>query len=157
MRDSNFVNSSGLPHENHFTTTNDLAILSRALIHDYPQEYILYAVRQFEFNEIKQLNRNKLLWRDETVDGIKTGHTTAAGYCLVASAVRDDHRLISIVMGAKSGFRFFKTKRIYAAGETVQEARIWMGRDDLLPLGQSIHKGAGTYWTTIRSCCVDIR
>lgn len=149
MRDSNFVNSSGLPHENHFTTTNDLAILSRALIRDYPQEYILYAVRQFEFNEIKQLNRNKLLWRDETVDGIKTGHTTAAGYCLVASAVRDDHRLISIVMGAKSekvradesqrllnyGFRFFKTKRIYAAGETVQEARIWMGQDDLLPLG----------------------
>lgn len=149
MTNTNYVNASGLPHPDHLTTATDLAILSRALIRDYPQEYILYAVRQFEFNNIAQPNRNKLLWRDDSVDGIKTGHTQAAGYCLVASAVRNDHRLISIVMGAKSekvradesqrllnyGFRFFKTKRIYAAGETVREARIWMGRDDLLPLG----------------------
>ncbi len=149
MRDTFYENSSGLPHPDHLTTARDLAILSRALIRDYPQEYILYAVRQFEFNNIAQPNRNKLLWRDDSVDGIKTGHTEAAGYCLVASAVRNDHRLISIVMGAKGekvradesqrllnyGFRFFKTKRVYAAGETVREARIWMGDEDLLPLG----------------------
>jgi len=102
MTSTNYVNASGLPHPEHYTTANDLAILSRALIRDYPQEYILYAVRQFEFNGISQTNRNKLLWRDDSVDGIKTGHTTSAGYCLVASAKRDDHRLISIVAGAKS-------------------------------------------------------
>lgn len=149
MRSTNYMNASGLPHPDHYTTANDLAILSRALISDYPQEYELYAVRQFEFNNIDQPNRNKLLWRDDSVDGIKTGHTEAAGYCLVASAVRDNHRLVSIVLGGKSekvradesqrllnyGFRFFKTTRIFAAGETVKEARIWMGQDELLPLG----------------------
>ena len=149
MTATNYMNSSGLPHPDHYTTANDLALLSRALINDYPQEYELYAVRQFEFDGIKQDNRNKLLWRDDSVDGIKTGHTQAAGYCLVASAVRDDHRLISIVLGGKSekiradesqrllnyGFRFFKTTRIFAAGETVKEARIWMGSNEMLPLG----------------------
>jgi len=149
MVDTNYTNASGLPHPDHYTTANDLAILSRALIRDYPQEYELYAVRQFEFNEISQPNRNKLLWRDDSVDGIKTGHTEAAGYCLVASAVRDNHRLVSIVLGTKGekiradesqrllnyGFRFFKTTRIFAAGETVKEARIWMGRDETLALG----------------------
>ena len=149
MTSTNYVNASGLPHPEHYTTANDLAVLSRALIRDYPQEYILYAVRQFEFNGISQTNRNKLLWRDDSVDGIKTGHTTSAGYCLVASAKRDDHRLISIVAGAKSeksranesqrllnyGFRFFKTTKVFAAGETIKEARIWMGEDDMVPLG----------------------
>ena len=89
MRSTNYMNASGLPHPDHYTTANDLALLSRALINDYPQEYELYAVRQYEFNNIKQANRNKLLWRDDSVDGIKTGHTEAAGYCLVASAVRE--------------------------------------------------------------------
>jgi len=149
MDSTNFVNSSGLPHEQHYTTATDLAILSRALIRDYPDEYAWYSQREFEFNNIKQLNRNKLLWRDDSVDGIKTGHTETAGFCLVASAVRDDMRLISILLGAGSekirntesqqllnyGFRFFRTARIYAAGETVQEARIWMGQERTLPLG----------------------
>lgn len=149
MTSTNFVNASGLPHPDHYTTAADLAILSRALIRDYPQEYALYSVLEYEFNGIKQRNRNKLLWRDDTVDGIKTGHTEAAGYCLVASAVRDNMRLISIVLGAASektraaesqrllnyGFRFFRTEKIYAAGETVQEARIWMGRERSIPLG----------------------
>ena len=149
MSSTNFVNASGLPHPDHYTTAADLAILSRTLIRDYPEEYALYAVKDYEFNGIEQRNRNKLLWRDETVDGIKTGHTEAAGYCLVASALRDDMRLISIVIGAGSeksrsaesqkllnyGFRFFRTERIYVAGETVQEARIWMGSEQSIPLG----------------------
>ncbi len=149
MSSTNYMNASGLPHPDHYTTANDLAILSRALIRDYPEEYILYAVRQFEFNNISQPNRNKLLWRDDSVDGIKTGHTEAAGYCLVASAKRDEQRLISIILGTKSekiraaesqrllnyGFRFFKTAKIYAAGEIVKEARIWMGKERVVPLG----------------------
>lgn len=149
MRSTNFVNASGLPHEQHYTTATDLAILSRALIRDYPEDYAMYSVKEYEFNGIRQNNRNKLLWRDESVDGIKTGHTEAAGYCLVASAVRDDMRLISIILGTGSektrasesqqllnyGFRFFRTARIYAAGETVEEARIWMGQEERLPLG----------------------
>jgi len=149
MDSSNFMNASGLPHEQHYTTATDLAILSRALIRDYPEEYAMYSVKEYEFNGIKQNNRNKLLWRDDSVDGIKTGHTVAAGYCLVASAVREDMRLISIILGTGSektraaesqqllnyGFRFFRTERIYAAGETVQEARIWMGQEQTLPLG----------------------
>lgn len=149
MTSTNYFNASGLPHPEHYTTANDLAILARAVIRDYPEEYILYAVRQFEFNNIKQPNRNKLLWRDASVDGLKTGHTQAAGFCLVASAERDENRLISVVLGSGSekvraaesqrllnyGFRFFKTTKVYSAGETVQEARIWMGKDRMLPLG----------------------
>ncbi|MBX2823616.1 MAG: D-alanyl-D-alanine carboxypeptidase [Gammaproteobacteria bacterium] len=149
MDSTNFMNASGLPHEEHYTTATDLAILSRALIRDYPEEYAMYSIKDYEFNGIKQNNRNKLLWRDDSVDGIKTGHTEAAGYCLVASAVREDMRLISVILGTASektraaesqqllnyGFRFFRTERIYAAGETVQEARIWMGREQTLPLG----------------------
>jgi len=149
MTSTKFVNSSGLPHPEHYTSGADIAILARTLIRDYPEEYALYSVKQFEFNGIEQRNRNKLLWRDETVDGVKTGHTEAAGYCLVASAVREGMRLISVVLGAGSekiraaesqkllnyGFRFFRTEKIYAAGETVQEARIWMGRERSIPLG----------------------
>lgn len=149
MTGTHFTNASGLPHEDHYTTATDLAILARALIKDYPAEYQLYSIKEYEFNGIRQVNRNKLLWRDEAVDGIKTGHTEAAGYCLVASAVRDGMRLISIILGTASektrsaesqqllnyGFRFFRTARIYTAGETVQEARIWMGARPSIPLG----------------------
>ena len=149
MTDTNYVNASGLPHPQHYTTASDLAILSRALIRDYPDEYILYAVRQYEFNGIKQPNRNKLLFRDSSVDGIKTGHTQAAGYCLVASAERDNMRLISVVLGAGSekiraaesqrllnyGFRFFRTSKIYSAGEKISDARIWMGKQKQISLG----------------------
>ena len=99
---SNFENASGYPIANHYTTAHDIAILSRALIHDFPEDYAISAVKQFEWNGIKQGNRNTLLWRDPSVDGIKTGHTAAAGYCLAASAKQGDSRMIAIVMGASS-------------------------------------------------------
>ncbi len=149
MNNTNYVNSSGLPDVEHYTTAADLAIIAQAMIRDFPDHYRIYAEREFTFNGIKQNNRNKLLWRDETVDGIKTGHTEAAGYCLVASAVRDNMRLISVVTGTASdktriaesqrllnyGFRFFRTEQIYAAGEVVSESRIWMGEQESIALG----------------------
>lgn len=149
LTNSNFVNASGLPHPDHYTTATDLATLSRALIRDYPEEYQLYAVKEYEFNSIPQRNRNSLLWRDDTVDGIKTGHTEAAGYCLVGSAVRDNMRLISVILGTASektraaesqqllnyGFRFFKTGKVYSAGDSLVDARVWMGSQKTVPLG----------------------
>lgn len=149
MTNSNFINASGLPHPDHYTTASDLATLSRALIRDFPEEYKLYAVKEYEFNDIPQRNRNSLLWRDDSVDGIKTGHTEAAGYCLVGSAVRDNMRLISVILGTNSektraaesqqllnyGFRFFKTGKVYSAGDALVDARVWMGSQKTLPLG----------------------
>lgn len=149
MSGTSFANSSGLPHPDHYTTANDLSIIASAIIREHPETYELYSQREFTFNDITQKNRNTLLWRDESVDGMKTGHTEAAGYCLVASAVRDNMRLVSIVLGAGSdkariaesqrllnyGFRFFRTQRIYSAGEQISTTRIWMGSDDELALG----------------------
>jgi D-alanyl-D-alanine carboxypeptidase (penicillin-binding protein 5/6) len=149
MTDSHFMNSTGLPHKDHYTTPRDLAKLARALIRDFPEHYGLYAEKSFKFNNIKQYNRNKLLWRNKYVDGVKTGHTDAAGYCLVASMDRDDMRLISVVLGTKSeearaeesqklltyGFRFFETRRIYEANTPLTTARIWKGESEELPLG----------------------
>lgn len=149
MSSTNFVNSSGLPHPDHYTTANDLAKIASAIITEHPDTYKLYSEREFMFNEISQKNRNLLLWRDESVDGMKTGHTESAGYCLVASAVRNDMRLVSIVLGAASnksriaesqrllnyGFRFFRTRRVYSAGEQISQARVWMGQQDEIPLG----------------------
>jgi len=149
MTNTNFMNSSGLPDEDHYTTARDLSIIARRMIQDFPDHYALYSQKSYKFNDIEQKNRNKLLWQDASVDGVKTGHTQAAGYCLVASAVRDDMRLISIVLGTASdktrfaetqrllnyGFRFFRTKRIYEAGEVVQTARIWMGKSEEISLG----------------------
>jgi serine-type D-Ala-D-Ala carboxypeptidase (penicillin-binding protein 5/6) len=149
MHNTHFVNSTGLPDENHYTTANDLAKLARALINDFPEEYLLYKTKEFTFNKIKQHNRNKLLWRDRSVDGIKTGHTEEAGYCLVASAVRDGMRLISVVMGtdgvnarAKAsqallnyGYRFFETHKLYSAGELITSVKIWKADVDVLNLG----------------------
>ncbi len=149
MHNTHFVNSTGLPDENHYTTAGDLAKLARALINDFPEEYLLYKTKEFTFNKIKQHNRNKLLWRDRSVDGIKTGHTEAAGYCLVASAVRDGMRLISVVMGtdgvnarAKAsqallnyGYRFFETHKLYSAGELITSVKIWKADVDVLKLG----------------------
>ncbi|MEM7293900.1 MAG: D-alanyl-D-alanine carboxypeptidase family protein [Pseudomonadota bacterium] len=151
MTGSNFVNSTGLPDEQHYTTARDMGILARALIREFPEEYKLYAEREYTFNSIRQYNRNKLLWRDKSVDGIKTGHTEAAGYCLVASAQRDAMRVISVVMGASSekvrtkesqrlldyAFRFYKSQRIYAAEQTLDSPRIWKGEVESLPLGLS--------------------
>ena len=149
MEGTSFANSSGLPHPEHYTTANDLALIVNAIISDHPETYKLYSQREFTYNDITQQNRNTLLWRDESVDGMKTGHTEAAGYCLVASAKRGDMRLVSIVLGAASdntriaesqrlldyGFRFFRTRRVYSAGETIEEARVWMGQSDEVAMG----------------------
>jgi len=149
MRNTHFVNSTGMPHPEHITTAMDLAILTRAVIAEFPEYYRWYSQREFTFNNITQPNRNLLLWRDSTVDGVKTGHTEAAGYCLVASAQRDGMRLISVVLGTKSenaraqesqtllnyGFRFFETHRLYADNQPLTKVRIWKGAADELPLG----------------------
>ncbi|MEW5755631.1 MAG: D-alanyl-D-alanine carboxypeptidase family protein [Pseudomonadota bacterium] len=149
MKDTHFVNSTGLPHPQHYTTARDLGTLARALIRDAGDHYEWYSIKEYTFNNIKQHNRNTLLWRDATVDGIKTGHTESAGYCLVASAKQDNMRLIGVVLGTKSenaradetqklltyGFRFFETHRLYRAGESLTKARIWKGETEELSLG----------------------
>lgn len=149
MTNSHFINSTGLPDEQHYTTAKDMAILAAALIRDAPEIYALHSVKEFTFNNITQQNRNNLLWRDPSVDGIKTGHTEAAGFCLVASAKRDDMRLISVVMGTDSdaarakasqsllgyGFRFFETQKLYAANENITSVKVWKGDVGELGLG----------------------
>ncbi len=149
MVNSHFTNSSGLPDKEHYTTAHDLAILSRVLIKEAPELYKLNAIKEYTFNGIKQQNRNKLLWRDDSVDGIKTGHTEDAGYCLVSSAVRDNMRLISVVMGTDSveartidnqtllnfGYRFYKTHILYKANQKLSDSRIWQGTQKTLPVG----------------------
>ncbi|HED33002.1 MAG TPA: D-alanyl-D-alanine carboxypeptidase [Gammaproteobacteria bacterium] len=149
MRNTNFVNSTGWPHKNHVTTAADLVKLASAIIREYPEHYEWYKQKEFTYNKIKQHNRNKLLWRDKSVDGFKTGHTESAGYCLVASAKRDSMRLISVVLGTRSeksrgdvsqsllsyGFRFYESNKLYAAGETLNSARIWKGAAENINLG----------------------
>lgn len=149
MLNTHYMNSTGLPHENHYTTASDLAILARAMIRDYPDIYSWHSIREYTYNKIKQNNRNNLLWRDGSVDGIKTGHTEEAGYCLVSSAQRDDMRLIAVVMGTDGsearikasqallnyGFRFYETRKLYSSGETVTSARVWKGDRETLALG----------------------
>uniref|UniRef100_UPI003139D0AA D-alanyl-D-alanine carboxypeptidase family protein n=1 Tax=Marinimicrobium sp. C2-29 TaxID=3139825 RepID=UPI003139D0AA len=148
MTNTQFKNSTGWPAEGHYTTARDMAILARAVIEDHPEHYDLYQEKYFSYNGINQANRNRLLFRDDTVDGLKTGHTEEAGYCLVASAVRRDMRLISVVMGTDSenaraaetqkllayGFRYFQTQPVYAAGDELQTSRVWAGRDDQVTL-----------------------
>ncbi len=156
MTGTNYANSTGLPDENHFTTANDLARLSIALISEFPEHYAIYKERYFTYGAPgeepkRQANRNRLLFRDSTVDGVKTGHTNAAGYCLVASAVRGDMRLISVVMGASSeearargsqklltyGFRYFETARLYKAHDALKQLRVWGGQHGSILLGLS--------------------
>lgn len=141
MRETHFVNSTGLPDENHYTTARDMAVLARALIRDFPEHYPWHADKEFTYNGITQHNRNRLLWRDESVDGVKTGHTEAAGYCLVATAKREDMRLISVLMGARSenarasaslkllnyGFRFYETHGLYQREQPLTRVRVWKG------------------------------
>lgn len=149
MTNSHFVNATGWPAEGHLTTARDLSILFRAMIHDYPESYRLYSEKYFEYNGIKQPNRNLLLWRDSTVDGGKTGHTEEAGYCLVVSAVRENMRLVGVVMGTGSmeararetqkllayGFRFYETARMYKAGDVLQaDVPVWFGKADKVNL-----------------------
>jgi D-alanyl-D-alanine carboxypeptidase (penicillin-binding protein 5/6) len=149
MAHTHYMNATGLPNPDHYTTAEDLSILARALINKFPEEYEWYAQKKFTFNGITQYNRNKLLWQDPSVDGLKTGHTESAGYCLVTSAKRDDMRLISVVLGTDSakqriqesqkllnyGFRFFETHKLYQAGQRLNDARIWEGQQDTVGLG----------------------
>jgi D-alanyl-D-alanine carboxypeptidase (penicillin-binding protein 5/6) len=149
MRDTHFVNATGLPDPEHYTTPRDIVMVTEATIREFPELYKLYAVKEFTFNDIRQHNRNNLLWRDKSVDGVKTGHTEAAGYCLVASAKREGMRLISVVMGTESekarltasqsllnyGFRFYETHRLYGAGDRLTRTRVWMGEEEELALG----------------------
>lgn len=149
LEGTHFVNASGLPHEDHYTTARDVALLSRALIEEFPDYYAWFAEKEFTYNGIRQHNRNNLLWRDPAVDGLKTGHTESADYCLVVSARRDGMRLISVIMGAASekaradqsqallnyGFRFYESHRLYAAGEALDEFTVWKGERDSVPVG----------------------
>jgi D-alanyl-D-alanine carboxypeptidase (penicillin-binding protein 5/6) len=142
MTGSHFTNSAGMPHPEHYMTARDAAILSSALIREFPEYYRWYSLKEFTWNGITQQNRNGLLWREPSVDGVKTGHTESAGYCLIVSAKREGMRLVSVVLGADSmraredanmalinyGFNFFETKRLYAAGEPLTTARVWKGR-----------------------------
>jgi D-alanyl-D-alanine carboxypeptidase (penicillin-binding protein 5/6) len=149
MTDSHFMNATGLPSEGHYSSASDLATLALAIINDFPDQYPLYAEKNFTYNGIQQPNRNRLLWRDKSVDGLKTGHTDEAGYCLVASAKRNGMRLISVVMGTKSenaraketqkllnyGFRYYQTHALYTAGQSLTDSKVWAGALDSVQLG----------------------
>jgi D-alanyl-D-alanine carboxypeptidase (penicillin-binding protein 5/6) len=149
MTGSHFVNSHGLPDPEHYTTARDLALLARALIDDFPEDYALYKERAYTYNGITTRNRNVLLDEDPSVDGLKTGHTEEAGYCLVASAERQGMRLVSVVLGTASerarkaesrkllnyGFRTYETLPLYQAGEELAQSRLWLGQQDTLALG----------------------
>jgi len=165
MAGSHFTNSAGMPDPEHYMTARDAALLSSALIREFPDYYRWYSQKEFSWNGITQQNRNGLLWREPSVDGVKTGHTESAGYCLIVSAKREGMRLVSVVLGAESmraredanmalvnyGFNFFETKRLYAAGEPLTTARVWKGQSpevglalkrDLFVTGQRGHTGS---------------
>lgn len=149
MTRSNFLNATGLPAEGHLVTAADVARLGQAMIAEFPDLYHFYSEKEFTYNKIKQHNRNTLLYRDPTVDGFKTGHTEAAGYCLATSAMRNGMRLINVIMGTDSekaradesqklinyGFRFYETHKLYRAGEERIKAEIWKGEEEEVPLG----------------------
>jgi len=149
MDNTQFRNSTGWPDPDHYSTAHDIAILSQAIIRDYPESYQLYKVKEYTYNDIRQFNRNRMLWRDDAVDGLKTGHTEAAGYCLASSAKKDNMRLISVVLGTKSdkartqnsqtllnyGFRFFETQKLYQSKTALKSARVWYGDQEQVSLG----------------------
>jgi D-alanyl-D-alanine carboxypeptidase (penicillin-binding protein 5/6) len=149
MHNTHYQNPTGLPAKEHFTSANDIARLANRLISEFPEYYQWYSQKEFTYNKITQKNRNALLWRDPSVDGLKTGMTDAAGYCLVSSAKRQDMRLISVVLGTKSpsarakdsqallnyGFRFYETRLLYPAGGSVTEARVWKGSTEKASIG----------------------
>lgn len=151
MMNTHYMNATGLPSPDHYTTAHDIAILAAAIIRDFPAHYAWYAEKEFTYNNITQHNRNKLLWRDSTVDGLKTGHTEEAGYCLTASAKRSGMRLISVVLGTRSenaraqetqkllnyGFRFFETHDLYEAGQRIADTKVWKGKTNIVNLGLS--------------------
>ncbi|HEY5603347.1 MAG TPA: D-alanyl-D-alanine carboxypeptidase family protein [Gammaproteobacteria bacterium] len=149
LADTHFVNATGLPHDDHYSTPRDMAMMGMALIRDFPEHYQYYSRKEFTYNKIKQFNRNQLLWKDDSVDGIKTGHTESAGFCLVASAKRGNMRLVSTVLGTNSdgarlaetqkllayGFRFFETHKLYSANDQLTDIKVWKGQPDTVPLG----------------------
>jgi len=150
MKNTRFVNASGLPHPQHYSTAQDLLKLTTALIRDYPAEYAqYYALKEFRYNNIAQPNRNRLLWLDPSVDGVKTGHTDAAGYCLIASSRRGNRRLLSVLLGATSesaraqesqkllnwGFQFFDSVRLYGANDAVKSFEVWKGAAQSVRVG----------------------
>jgi D-alanyl-D-alanine carboxypeptidase (penicillin-binding protein 5/6) len=149
LRNTHFANATGAPAQDHYSSARDLAVLAQAVIHDFPGHYALYSQKEFAFNGIAQANRNRLLWTDPTVDGMKTGFTEAAGYCLVASARRGERRLVSVVLGAQSdtlrtsesqkllnfGFQAYDTRRLYKRGDTVATPTIYKGTASNARLG----------------------
>ena len=149
LKNTNYSNATGLPAADHYTTARDLALLTKVMISDFPRHYARYQTKEFTYNDISQKNRNLLLWRDDSVDGVKTGHTEDAGYCLVSSALRDGMRLISVVMGTgstqaravesqkllKYGFRSFEVIQPYKALVKVHEQEIWMGAQPVIAMG----------------------
>jgi D-alanyl-D-alanine carboxypeptidase (penicillin-binding protein 5/6) len=149
MTDTHFQNATGLPMDEHYSSARDLALLAKAIIYKFPEQYPIYAEKYFTYNDIRQPNRNRLLWRDKSVDGLKTGHTEDAGYCMVASAMRDGMRLIAVVMGTSGeeararetqkllsfGFRYYDSVDLYQAGQKLIDGRVWAGVTDNLPLG----------------------
>ena len=169
MKNSSFRNAAGMPDPQHYTTARDLSILATALIRDFPAEYAkYYSIKEFRYNNITQPNRNRLLWIDPTVDGVKTGHTEAAGYCLISSAKRGDRRLLSIVLGTASdavraqeslkllnyGFQFYEAVRLYAKDQAVSNLKVWKGSSPTVKAGFqndfviSIPKGFSSRLTT---------
>lgn len=149
MKNTHFMNATGLPDPQHYSSAHDMAILARAIINEDADHYAIYSQKDFLWNNIKQPNRNLLLWRDKTVDGLKTGHTQEAGYCLVASAVRDGARMITAVFGTNSeqaraaetqklltyGFRFFESRTFYQKGTELAQATVWKGQKSVVKAG----------------------
>ena len=149
MKDTHYVDSTGLPQPGHQTTPYDMALLTRAIITNFPQYYPMFKQGWITYNGIKQPNRNRLLWRDKSVDGLKTGHTEEAGYCLISSAIRDNMRLISVLMGAPTdaaradnseallnwGFRFYKSHKLFDANTALATPRVWLGQNKTVPVG----------------------
>jgi D-alanyl-D-alanine carboxypeptidase (penicillin-binding protein 5/6) len=149
MSNTHFMNATGLPHAQHYSTARDLALIAAALIHDFPEYYPLYSIKEFRYNNITQPNRNRLLWQDPFVDGMKTGHTESAGFCLITSAKRSEMRLISVVLGANSdnartaesqkllnyGFQFYETYRLYQKGQTVATLPVYKGSENSVKTG----------------------
>ncbi|MDZ4212146.1 MAG: D-alanyl-D-alanine carboxypeptidase family protein, partial [Methylotenera sp.] len=145
MKNTRYMNATGLPDAQHYTTADDLATLATALIHDFPEQYQrLYSVKEYTYNKITQPNRNRLLWLDPNVDGMKTGHTKSAGYCLIATANRDGVRRISVVLGAPTdaaratesqkllnyGYQYFDTKLVYKKGQSINQLKVWKGNEN---------------------------
>ena len=158
LKNTHFTNSTGLPDPQHVTTVRDLALLAKRLIQDHPDFYGYYKEREFTYNKITQPNRNRLLWVDPSVDGMKTGHTEAAGYCLIASAMRGDRRVLTVLVGAASenartqeslkllnwGFQNFDTVRVYEANQAVVEPKVWKGNASKAKLGSR-----SAIWVTV--------